>query len=225
MMPLPALVLSAVALASPLKGVRTLGVPQPQAKEVVARTRGARDACVASGPDAEPVPFRALVEADGRVSHVSVQGRVSPAARSCVEAKVRGMTFPAPDGGLGMIAFRGREVSGSKRSLGGASSLPPPCRVSRWAFATATPEHCAAAVLEPLWGLYSGVRGCYTGGFEGALPVQIDLKDGAVSRVAVPWDGLTKAQRSCVEGVGRALSAPGVTGRFEVDYLMPAKGR
>jgi hypothetical protein len=218
-----ALVISTVATAAPLKGVRARGVPQPQAKEVIAKTRGARDACI-SGAEAEPVPFRALVEGDGRVSHVSVQGRVPQAARSCVEAKVRAMRFPAPQGGLAMVAFRGRQVSGSKRSLGGASNLPPPCRVSRWAFATATPEHCAAPLIDPLWGLYEGIRGCYTGSFSGALPVQLDLRDGAVTRVAVPWDGLTKGQRACVEGVGRGLSAPGVTGRFEVDYLMPAKG-
>lgn len=218
-----ALLLSTVAAAAPLKGVRARGVPQPQAKEVIAKTRGARDACV-SGVDTEPVPFRALIEADGRVSHVAVQGRVPQAARSCIEARVRGIAFAAPGEGLGMVAFRGRQVSGSKRSLGGASNQPPPCRVSRWAFATATPEHCAAPLIDPLWGLYAGVRGCYTGSFAGALPVQFDLRDGAVTRVAVPWDGLTKPQRECVERVGRSLSAPGVTGRFEVDYLMPAKG-
>jgi hypothetical protein len=219
-----ALVVSTVAAAAPLKGVRALHIPQPQAKEVVAKNRGARDGCVAGAAEAEPVPFRALVEADGSVSHVSVQGRVPPAVRSCIESKVRKMSFPAPDGGLGMVAFRGRQVSGSKRSIGGATSQPPPCRVSRWAFATATPEHCAAPVLEPLWGLYPRVRACYTGSFAGALPVQIDLRGGEVTRVSVPWDGLTKAQRACVEDVGRSLSAPGVTGHFEVDYLMPQRG-
>lgn len=219
-----ALALSTVAAAAPLKGVRARAIPQPQAKEVIAKSRGARDGCVAGAAEVEPVPFRALVEADGSVSHVSVQGRVPQAARSCIQAKVEALRFPAPAGGLGMVAFRGRQVSGSKRSIGGATNQPPPCRVSRWAFATATPEHCAAAVIEPLWSLYPRIRGCYTGTFAGALPVQIDLRAGEVTRVAVPWDGLTKAQRACVEDVGRSLSAPGVTGRFEVDYLMPQHG-
>lgn len=219
-----ALVFSFAATAAPLEGVRSRGVPQPQAREVIALTRGARDACVA-GAEAEPVPFRALVEADGQVSHVSVQGRLPQAARGCVEARVRAMQFPAPVGGLGMVAFRGRQVSGSRRSLGGASNLPPPCRVSRWAFATATADHCAAAVIEPLWELYPAVRDCYSGGFAGALPVQIEMRDGIVTRVAVPWDGLTRGQRACVEGVARRLTTPGVSGRFEVDYLMQAKGR
>lgn len=220
-----ALLLSLAASAAPLTATRTRGLPVDATDKVLAAGRSVRSACVARGPASAEPAARLLVEADGRVSHVAIQAKVSEATRACLEAHYRDLVFPAPDGGLGMVATGGREAEGRRRSLDRSPGGPPPCRVARWAFATASPDHCAAPAFEGLWSLYPAIRGCYTGAWQGALPVSIDVRAGVVERVAVPWDGLSLAQRSCIDTAARQLAAPGLTARLEVDYLLPRTGR
>jgi hypothetical protein len=219
------LALLAAALAAPLTTPRARGIPVDAAVAVLDAGRPARAACLAGGLDPAEPPVRLLVEADGHVSHVAVQARVSATTQACLEAQLRSLVFPPPAGGLGMVAVGGREAEGRARSLDRSPGGPPPCRVSRWAFATATPDHCAAPALDALWALVPSIRGCYAGAWQGALPVTLDVEKGVVTRVAVPWEGLTAEQRACVDRVGRTLAVPGVHARVEVDYLLSRPGR